>query len=44
MGSKEGRAFYWRGPGGSNVLFLSLHQHLAACSATFAILATPFIG
>ena len=28
MGAEEGRAFYWRTPGGSNGCFSSLHQHL----------------
>jgi hypothetical protein len=29
MGTEEGRAFYWRTPGGSNGCFSSLHGHLA---------------
>jgi hypothetical protein len=29
MGAEEGRAFYWRTPGGSNDRFSSLHGHLA---------------
>jgi hypothetical protein len=32
MGPKEGRAFYWRTPGGSNDEFFSLHEHLATQS------------
>jgi hypothetical protein len=28
MGAEEGRAFYWRTPGGSNGCFSSHHQHL----------------
>ena len=28
MGAEEGRAFYWRTPGGSNGCFSSAHQHL----------------
>jgi hypothetical protein len=28
MGAEEGRAFYWRTPGGSNGCFSSLYQHL----------------
>jgi hypothetical protein len=28
MGAEEGRAFYWRTPGGSNGSFSSFHQYL----------------